>query len=371
MKKLLIAIGIVLGIAGGFFIVRALFDGKTLSLWSIAELAVGGEEKVTLRGVVVDSDDTEKGKGTEKIKDQPQVDSELANKDILNILLVGTDTSTGRRSRGQGGFNTDVMILVSVNPETNKVLLTSVPRDLWINGNKINALHVVYGYETLRDAFEKVTGQEVDGYIRADFDHFMWLVDAFDGVPVEVQRDFVDSSFPRNNDSGPQTVSFKAGLEVMDGDRALTFARSRKGTNGEGSDLMRARRQHLILQGMIKAISQPESTFWPMDVETFYNAVTAKMATDLSIGDVYYLWDFYKDRDLYEIESLVVDGAYVYHPGMYPDSQYHAWVFVARNNSFWQLHKDIEAKLDGTFVDPNAVEETSPNSAVAGTEPAE
>ena len=283
--------------------------------------------------------------------------------DIINVLLVGIDTSTGRRARGQGGFNTDIMILASANPKTNRVLLTSIPRDLWINGNKINALYTLNGEDSLIDAFEKVTGQPVDGVIRADFDHFTWLVDAFGGVPVEIQRTFTDSNFPNNSDSGPVTVTFTQGTEVMDGERALTFARSRKGNNGEGSDLMRAKRQHLILQGMIQAVSQPKSSFWPMNIEHFYNLVTApgKMQSTLTLGDVKYLWDFYKDRNLYQIESFVVDDTYIYHPGMYPDSPYSAWVFIAREPGFANLHTDIEAKLSGTFVDPNKTVEETPS----------
>lgn len=273
--------------------------------------------------------------------------------EILNVLLIGTDTSEGRRARGQGGFNTDTMILVSVNPKTNKVLLTSVPRDLWVNDNKINALYIVNGEESLKDAFKQITGQNVDGVIRADFDHFTWIIDSFGGVPVEIERTFTDSSFPNTSDSGPITISFTQGSEVMDGQRALVFARSRKGDNGEGSDLMRAKRQHLILKGMINAISQPSSIFWPMDIEKFYNMVTApdKMDTSLTLADVKYLWDFYKDKDKYEIESFVIDDKYVYHPGLYPESDYHAWVFIAKEPGFANLHTDIMAKLNKTYVE--------------------
>ncbi len=291
--------------------------------------------------------------------------------EVINVLLVGTDTSAGRRNRGQGGFNTDTMILVSVDPTTNKVLLTSVPRDLWINGNKLNALYTVYGEETLVDAFEKVTGQTVHGVIRADFDHFMWIVDAFGGVPVNVQRAFTDYNFPNTTDSGPITVTFTQGIETMGGQRALTFARSRKGTNGEGSDLMRAKRQHLILHGMLSAISQPESIFWPMNVDKFYKTVTApsKMHTTLSLADAKYLWDFYKDRDEYTVESFVVDGTYVYHPGMYPQSSYHAWVFIAREPGFANLHIDIKNKLNNTFTGEQLIiqGETPTEEVVEGT----
>lgn len=285
----------------------------------------------------------------EKIK-EPEQPKNTRFSDTINVLLIGSD----RRSKAASIGNTDVLILISVNTKTNRVLLTSVPRDLWINGNKINALYTVFGEETLLDAFEKISGQKLDGYIMCDFEDFRWIVDAFGGVPVDVKTTFTDNTFPNNSDTGIVSVTFTQGTEVMDGQRALTFARSRKGNNGEGSDLMRAKRQHLILQGMIKAISQPTSKFWPMDIETFYNAVTAplRMKTALSLEDVRYLWDFYKDRDKYQIESFVIGADYIYHPGLYPDSAYHAWVFIPRDSSWTQLHKDIQAKLDGTFVEP-------------------
>lgn len=261
----------------------------------------------------------------------------------LNVLLLGID----RRSKAEQSFNTDTMILVTVNPETNKVLLTSVPRDLWINGNKMNALYSVFGPETLLDAFEKITGQEIDGYIRADFEDIVWIVDSMGGVPVNVERTFTDNSFPNNTDTDIVSVTFNEGTELMTGERALTFSRSRKGNNGEGSDLMRAKRQHLILQSMIEGISQPDSIFWPMDVEAFYKAVTlpTRMYTTLTLDDAFYLWDFYDDRDKYEITSFVVDDVYVYHPGMYPESEYHAWVFIPKEEGFEQLHSDIKQML--------------------------
>jgi LCP family protein required for cell wall assembly len=277
------------------------------------------------------------------------------------VLLIGTDTSLGRRGRGQVGFNTDVMVLVSINPENNRVLLTSVPRDLWVNDNKINALYILYGWDTLKNAFEKITGQVIDGYIIVDFDGFKWIVDAFGGVPVDIMTSFSDYEFPDTQDLGTVTASFTQGQEKMAGERALTYARSRKGNNGEGSDLMRAKRQHLILKGMISAISQPESLFHPMDVPKFYDAVINHMETSLTLDDVYYLWDLYKDHDKYQIESFVVGDEYLYYPGMYPDSPYRAWVFVPIGDSFLKLQNDIKAKLDGTFISGSSpAEEAAP-----------
>jgi len=281
-----------------------------------------------------------------KIKGTPKYNTIFKENEILNVLLLGID----RRSKAQDGFNTDVMILLSINPLTNRVLLTSVPRDLWINGNKINALYTVYGWETLKDAFEKITGQRVDGYIRADFE------DSFGGVPINVENSFTDTTFPNNSDTGVITVSFIQDNEKMNGERALIFTRSRHGNNGEGSDLMRAKRQHLILKGMLEAVKQPESIFWPMDVENFYKVTTTHMSTTLSLGDAYYLWDFYKDKDKYTIESFVIGDDYIYFPGLYPKSPYRAWVFIPRDESFSSLHQDITDKLNGTFVNPQTTQ---------------
>lgn len=291
----------------------------------------------------------------QRVEAEHKANSALSTKEVLNILLIGID----RRSKYQNGFNTDVMILASISPKTNKVLLTSVPRDLWVNGNKINALYTIDGPETLVDAFEQITGQEVDGYILTDFADFKWVIDAFGGVPVTVERTFTDNTFPNDSDTAVVSVTFTEGFEKMSGARALIFARSRKGSNGEGSDLMRAKRQHLILQGLVQAVSQPESKFWPMDVKVFYEAVASveRMKTTLSLNDCIYLWDFYKDKDKYTVESFVIGDTYIYHPGLYPDSAYHAWVFIPRESSWTQLHEDIKAKLDGTFVDPSAVVE--------------
>ncbi len=272
---------------------------------------------------------------------EPAEKSNLAKKDLINILLLGVD----RRSKQEKAYNTDTMVLLSANPEENVVLLTSVPRDLWINGNKLNALYSVGGEDLLIDAFEEVTGLDLDGYIRCDFEDFRWIVDSFGGVPVDIERSFTDVHFPNDTDTGLRPVNFEAGHEIMNGSRALDFARSRKGTNGEGSDLMRAKRQHLILMGMVDGISQPNSTFWPMDIPKFFEAVTQRMHTTLTITDVKYLWDFYKDRDEYEIISFVVDEKYVYHPGVYPNSSYHAWVFIPREKGFQTLHNDIKKML--------------------------
>ena len=201
-----------------------------------------------------------------------------------------------------------------------------------------------------------------------DFDQFEWIVDSFGGVNTEIKTTFTDSQFPNDIDGGYSPVTFTQGFEVMNGDRALDYSRSRKGNNGEGSDLMRAKRQHLILIGMLESIKSDASRFWPMDLDNFYYSIISQdIFTTLELSDIYYLWDFYKDYSDYDIESFVIDGEYVYHPGLYPESEYRAWVFIAREPGFTNLHKDITDKLNKTFVEKVEIDDVENESEINTT----
>lgn len=279
------------------------------------------------------------------IKKEPEIKSELQKEKIVNVMFVGKDIGRERIAKGQRGFNTDIIMLLSINPAQKRAVFVSFPRDIWQNNAKINAILVTQGMDSLLNAISKISGQEINKYITIDFDGIRWLVDAFGGVPVEVKTSFTDNSFPNNYDTATTTVSFTQGTEVMDGERALTFARSRKGNNGEGSDLMRAKRQHQILKGMTKAVENSNSKFFPFDIKEFYQEVVKHTETNISLEDAIYLFTFYKDIKDYDIQSLVLDDRYIYHPGI--SATYGgAWVFVAKDSNFEKLHTDLENFLN-------------------------
>ena len=113
---------------------------------------------------------------------------------------------------------------------------------------------------------------------------------------------------------------------------------------------MRAKRQQLILKSMVLAVTQAGSAFLPFDIKQFYEAVTAigRMKTSLSLDDAVYLWDFHKDEDKYVVESFVVDTTYVYHPGVAPESEYSAWVYLPKETNWAQLQSAIKIMLGVT-----------------------
>lgn len=263
----------------------------------------------------------------------------LAQKPIFSLLLLGID----RRSRDEGYTRSDVMVLATINTKEKTVVFTSVPRDLWAQGGRINALYSSGGWESIRDEFKLITGIEPDKYILTDFKDFSWIVDAMGGVPVTVETTFTDSQFPVDETFEYQTVHFEQGPELLTGERALIFSRSRKGDNDNG-DFGRMARQHLILKGMLDAVLSPKSIFNPMVIEkSFTTVTTGKMTTDLSLDDAKYLWSYYKDKDLYTFKSLFLDSNYLYTPPLDPEGPYGgAWVFVPNDPTFADFHVAVD-----------------------------
>ncbi len=179
------------------------------------------------------------------------------DKGTVNILLMGLG------GPGHEAPNlTDTMIVASINTTTFEVTLTSIPRDFQIllpkyGFNKVNAAYAYAekdktgsGGEAAIAEVEKLTGLEIPYFTSIDFKGFVKAVDHLGGLDIEIERTFTDSEYPNYNLGYLPPVTFTKGTEHMNGERALIFARSRKGTNGEGSDFARSERQKKIMIAM-------------------------------------------------------------------------------------------------------------------------
>ncbi len=198
-----------------------------------------------------------------------------------NVLIVGIDTRENTQL-----LNTDVIIVGSYNHETKNIVMISVPRDfhaqthldkIWFN--KINSTYMVNekklegsGLPVLEQVVEGITGLEIQYHAMIDFNGFVDLIDAVGGVYVNVENSFTDYMYPLR--SGYQTISFKAGPQLMDGDTALKYARSRHSQqNGEGSDYARARRQQKVIDALKDAILSSETLLNPTKLMNMFSSV--------------------------------------------------------------------------------------------------
>jgi LCP family protein required for cell wall assembly len=164
----------------------------------------------------------------------------------LNVLLLGVDT----RDEGSATKNTDTMIVLSLDPVNKTGAMLSIPRDVYVDRpgvftGKVNAAYAVGGYDLARKVLEDLLGIRLNAYALVDFDAFTKIVDSVGGVVIDVRRPVRDESYP-TPDYGIERLDITAGPQLMDGQTALRFARSRHDTN----DYSRAQRQQLVLSAL-------------------------------------------------------------------------------------------------------------------------
>jgi LCP family protein required for cell wall assembly len=188
----------------------------------------------------------------------------------LNILLIGSD-----QRPNEGTYNTDTLIVVSIDPTTKQVAMFSLPRDSsdlplppgtplaraygGIYGAKINSLftavrgrpdlvagtNATRGYNGLKQVLGYLYGLDIKYYVEVNFNGFKRVVDAMGGVTINVQVPVLDEGYP--SDTGRSSrVYIPAGIQHMTGAQALVYARSRHGSD----DFDRGARQQRVLTSL-------------------------------------------------------------------------------------------------------------------------
>ncbi len=155
----------------------------------------------------------------------------------VNIMLLGSD-----QRPNDGGFRTDTIILLTLNPAKGSAHLTSFPRDLYVyipgwTVQRINTALAFGDFQTLALTMEYNFGVVPDHYVMINLWSFIDVIDSLGGVDVEVERTLCD----HRDDHGNYCVY--QGMEHMDGETALWYVRSRYST----SDFDRGRRQQEVI----------------------------------------------------------------------------------------------------------------------------
>lgn len=261
--------------------------------------------------------------------------------DRVNILLLGM----GGEGH-EGPFLTDTIMVASVKPSENKVALLSIPRDLlvplpkvgWRKINSANAFGELdspgRGADYTRTVLEGLLGIDIPYYVRVDFDGFRSVIDSVGGVDIHVDRKFTDHTYPTKN-YGVQMVSFKEGWQTMSGDDALKFARSRHGSNGEGSDFARAKRQQKVITALKDKLLSVKTFRNPSTVANTMAALQSNIATNLQLGEILRLARVAQEIDRAGIMHKIVDNSA---GSPLVDSTYGgAYVLVPRNDDWGGL----------------------------------
>ncbi|WP_372813368.1 LCP family protein [Paenibacillus sp.] len=190
----------------------------------------------------------------------PIVDAQLMKP--MSFLLAGVDSRDG----SGGSMNTDVLMLVSLNPERRAATIVSIPRDLQMNpkayglpSHKANYYYAYYNNQDKDTALSKTKqlysnmfNVPIDYMAVIDFDGFREVVDELNGIEVNVDTDmrYVDT------EDGTD-INLKKGLQTLSGKETLDFLRYRKSNRGtdESSDTARNERQQLVLDKLLSQMT--------------------------------------------------------------------------------------------------------------------
>ncbi len=212
----------------------------------------------------------------------------------LTVLFLGIG------GPGHEGSNlTDSILLTSIDLETKKVGILSLPRDLAypLDGGRFEKINAVHAYAEQQapgegairtaHAFSELLEVPIDHVVRVDFRGFVKFIDALGGITVNVETSFTDTTYPSSSPPNSwKTVSFKKGVQTMDGERALIYARSRHGNNGEGSDFGRSRRQQLVMLAVREKLLSLNTLSDPGKLADMYRVVSSHVQTNLSVWDM-------------------------------------------------------------------------------------
>lgn len=219
-----------------------------------------------------------------------------------NILILG---------KGGAGHDapdlTDTIILASISNEDPEIDLISLPRDIWLIDLRAKLNSIYYwgnqrepdggGLVLAKSVVEEITGIPVHYALVIDFSGFENIIDAVDGIDVEIDNSFVDEKYPitgKENDTCDgdpefkcryETVSFEKGLTHMDGEIALKFVRSRNAEGDEGTDLARAARQQKVLSAIKNKVSSREIIFSPKKLLNLKDSVLSAIETDITSSE--------------------------------------------------------------------------------------
>lgn len=255
----------------------------------------------------------------------------------MNIYISGIDTygpiTTVARS--------DVNIILTVNKDTNKIMLTTTPRDSYVRiadggNNQYDKLtHAgVYGVDTSLHTLENLYDIKIDYYARINFTSFLKLIDLVGGVDVYNEQEF--TSLHGN-------FYFPVGMVHLDSNKALGYVRERYSLSG--GDFDRGKNQQKVMTAVIKKLTTTEAL---SNYEQIINELTNSIQTDMPISEAMSLANeqLNKKSD-YMVSSQSLSGTGTMGLPSYAMPGYNLYMMQVDDKSLEEVKQDIRDVLEG------------------------
>lgn len=230
----------------------------------------------------------------------------------INILLLGIDQRPGER----GYYRTDTMIVLHIDPNSGKIGMLSLPRDLWVQipgfyETRINMAHYLgdsEGYpgggpSLAKETVSQFLNQPIHYYVRINFQGFRALLDEIGCINIDVPKDINDPTFPDDN-YGYDPFYIKAGHYCMDAETALKYSRTRHVDNDFGR---MQRQQQVIIAIKNKVLEAGTLPQLIARIPTLLDILADSVQTDMPLSQQITLANLARKLDTNNIQRLVID----------------------------------------------------------------
>ncbi|MCQ2559445.1 MAG: LCP family protein [Clostridia bacterium] len=255
------------------------------------------------------------------------------------VLLLGTDA---RASDGGKMTRADTIMLACLNTEKQQLALYSIPRDTYVyipgyGYDKINATTVYGGTKLCMEVVSNLVGVEVEDYVLIDYGGFEAAVDALGGVTLNVEEDMYHYD-PEEN--GIYTINLKAGLQHLDGNKALQYVRYR---TYELGDIARASTQQRFLVALYDQLFSSGSI---LKLPDLVSSLSTNLKTSLSFKEMYQLASTGASMENLNIATQTLPGTFMDLDGI----------------SYWKVNRSVACQA---LID--IFEEGKTSEIIAGT----
>ncbi|ETP69532.1 LCP family protein [Planococcus glaciei] len=221
--------------------------------------------------------------------------------DNVSILFIGVDDSE-KRDQNTDNIRSDALVLATLNNADKSIKLVSIPRDTYTyipdagHEDKITHAYAFNGPSSAIESVEELLNVPVDYYVRMNFDAFIDVVDALDGIEVNVPYDLKEQDEFDKKDA----IVLEQGYQTLNGSEALALARTRHYDN----DIERGKRQQMIIESIMNKILSA-SSFSKYD--NVIEAIGDNMKTDLTFKDMQSFFNYAKGGKP-DVDTLTLDG---------------------------------------------------------------
>jgi LCP family protein required for cell wall assembly len=232
------------------------------------------------------------------------------SKDPVSILLLGIEDYSSKKKDGRA----DTQIVMTLDPNTKKVHMVTIPRDTRVNienAGEYSGIHRInsaytygelsgYGEAKLQvETVEKLLNIPIDHFMAINFEAFRDVVDALGGVTIDIKEGFWEENIYNKK----KKIHFKKGEAHLSGEEALAFVRMRK--RMENATYSREERQRQFLKA---TFDQALKTGTILKVGQLSDILGKNIETDLTLNDLYALQKQYSKLNDLSINSIDIKG---------------------------------------------------------------